>query len=139
MNTLIVYDSHYGNTERLAQTIADTLRGFGQVRTIRVNVPQAISLGGVELLILGSPTQGFRPTPAMQSLLENIAPQVPHGLTVACFDTRFRGFFWKRSAAPHMAGQLHALGVGSRHFSPPKSPLRIDVPNSCSSFPHEAS
>lgn len=30
MNTLVVYDSQYGNTERLAQVIADTLRASGQ-------------------------------------------------------------------------------------------------------------
>ncbi|HLI89418.1 MAG TPA: flavodoxin domain-containing protein [Ktedonobacteraceae bacterium] len=111
MNTLIVYDSQYGNTERIAQTVADTLRGFGEVQAVRVDVPRVISLRGVDLLILGSPTQGFRPTPAMQSWLENIAPQMPKGLAVACFDTRFRGFIWKRSAAPHMVAELRALGV----------------------------
>jgi flavorubredoxin len=29
MNTLIIYDSQFGNTERIAQAIADTLRAFG--------------------------------------------------------------------------------------------------------------
>jgi len=29
MNTLVVYDSQFGNTERIAQVIADTLRAFG--------------------------------------------------------------------------------------------------------------
>jgi len=30
MNTVVVYDSQYGNTERIAQAIADTLRAFCQ-------------------------------------------------------------------------------------------------------------
>jgi menaquinone-dependent protoporphyrinogen IX oxidase len=37
MNALVVYDSQYGSTERIAQTIADTLREFGEVRAIRVD------------------------------------------------------------------------------------------------------
>jgi len=37
MNTLVVYDSQYGNTERIAQAIADTLRGFGQAQAVRVD------------------------------------------------------------------------------------------------------
>lgn len=37
MNTLVIYDSHYGNTERVAQIIADTLRPFGQARAVRVD------------------------------------------------------------------------------------------------------
>ena len=30
MNALVVYDSHYGNTEHIAQTIAETLGAFGR-------------------------------------------------------------------------------------------------------------
>ena len=37
MNTLVVYDSQYGNTERIAQTIASTLRAFGQAQAVRVD------------------------------------------------------------------------------------------------------
>ncbi len=111
MNTLIIYDSHYGNTERIARTIADSLRDSGQAQAARVDVARALSLHGVDLLILGSPTQGFRPTPAMQAMLKDIAAQVQTGQAVACFDTRFRGFFWKDSAASSMVRQLHALGI----------------------------
>jgi hypothetical protein len=36
MNTLVVYDSQYGNTERISQAIADTLREFGQAQAVHV-------------------------------------------------------------------------------------------------------
>jgi len=119
MNTLVVYDSQYGNTERIAQTIAGTLRAFGQAQAVRVDPAHPVSFQGVDLLIVGSPTQGFRPTPAMQSFLENVSNQRRRGLAVACFDTRFRGPLWKSSAAPRMVRQLHSLGV--EPIVPPES------------------
>jgi len=111
MNTLVVYDSQYGNTERLAQAIANVLRTFGLAQAVRIDAAHPVSLQDVDLLILGSPTQGFRATRAMQSLLGTISFQQLRGLTVACFDTRFRGFLWTRSAASYMVRQLRMLGV----------------------------
>ena len=119
MNTLIVFDSQYGNTERIAQTIADALRAFGQAQAVRVDPAHPLELQGVDLLILGCPTQGFRPTPAMLSFLGTVSNQLLSGLAVACFDTRFRGRMWKHSAAQHMAGQLHTMGV--EPLVPPES------------------
>jgi flavorubredoxin len=119
MNTFVVYDSQYGNTERIAQAIADTLRAFGQAQAIRVDPAHPVSFQGVDLLILGSPTQGFRPTLAMQFLLGNVSSQALRGLAVACFDTRFRGRLWKSSAAPRMARQLRTMGV--EPIIPPES------------------
>ena len=113
MNTLVVYDSQYGNTAHIAQAIADTLRAFGQVQAVRVDLAHPVSFQGVDLLILGSPTQGFRPTLATQFLLGNLSSQALRGLAVACFDTRFRGALWKSSAAPRMARQLRMMGVES--------------------------
>lgn len=113
MNTLVVYDSQYGNTERIAQTIADSLRAFGQAQAVRIDPTHPISFQGIDLLVVGSPTQGFRPTQAMQSFLGNTSSQQLRGLIVACFDTRFRGVLWKSSAAPRMAKQLHSMGTGS--------------------------
>jgi flavodoxin len=119
MNTLVVYDSQYGNTARIAQVIADTMRTFGQAQAVRVDPALPISLQGVNLLILGCPTQGFRPTPAMQSFLGEVPDQALSQLAVACFDTRFRGRLWARSAAPRMARQLRTRGV--QPLVPPES------------------
>jgi len=119
MNTLVVYDSLYGNTECIAQAIAGTLRAFGQAQAVRVDPAHPGSFQGVDLLIVGCPTQGFRPTPAMQSFLGNVSSQRLRGLAVACFDTRFRGPLWKSSAAPRMVRQLHSMGV--EPIVPPES------------------
>src|SRR5215207_4560921 len=90
MNALIVYDSQYGNTEHIAQAIADTLRAFGEVRAIRLDPGQPVELQGVDMLIVGCPTQGWRPTPVIQAFLEEVSPEQLRSLTVACFDTHFR-------------------------------------------------
>ncbi len=119
MNTLVVYDSQYGNTERIAQTIADTSRAFGQAQAVHVAQAHPVEFQGLDLLILGCPTQGFRPTPAMQSFLGTVPFQRLRGLAVACFDTRFRGGLWKSSAAPRMVRQLRTMGV--EPIVPPES------------------
>jgi flavodoxin len=119
MNTLVVYDSQYGNTERIARVIADTLREFGRTKAVRVAQAYPIEFQEVDLLILGCPTQGFRPTPAMQSFLGTVPFHSMSGLAVACFDTRFRGRLWKSSAAPRMAKQLRVMGV--EPIVPPES------------------
>ena len=119
MNTVVVYDSQYGNTERIAQAIADTLRAIGKVQAVRADPAHPVELQGVDLLILGCPTQGFRPTLAMQSLLEKLSSQSLSGLAVACFDTRFRGWLWKSSAASYMDRQLRTMGV--EPIVPPES------------------
>src|SRR5215207_6448902 len=90
MNALVVYDSQYGNTERIAQVIADTLGEFGAARAVGLDPGQGIELEGVGMFIVGCPTQGWRPTPAIQSFLEELSSEELRGLTVACFDTRFR-------------------------------------------------
>jgi flavorubredoxin len=111
MNAVVVYDSQYGNTERIAQAIADTLSAFGPARATRVDPAYAVSLQGVDLLVVGCPSQGFRPTAAMLYWLEHVSPAMPKNLAVVCFDTRFRGHLWQRSAAVVMARQLHSKGV----------------------------
>ena len=111
MSACVVYDSHFGNTERLAQAIADTLCTYGPATALRLDPMHPVSLQGIDLLVVGCPTQGFRATPAMTALLNRISPARQRHLAVACFDTRFRGWLWRRSAAVAMARQLQKHGV----------------------------
>lgn len=120
MNTLVVYDSQYGNTERIAQAIADTLRNYGQAQAVHVAQAHPMEFQGVGLLIVGCPTQRWRPTLAMQSFLVNASPQRLGGLAIACFDTRYRAAVWMTgSAARHMDRQLRTMGV--EPLVPPES------------------
>lgn len=112
MNALVVYDSQYGNTEKIAQAIAEALRASGQARAARVNSVETDALNGVDVLIVGSPTQGWRPTAAMRSWLEATNTDQLRAVALVCFDTRFKKSHWLTgSAASAMAKALRARGA----------------------------
>jgi flavodoxin len=112
MNALVLYDSQYGDTQRIAQAIANALGEFGEARAVRLDPAQPLELQGVDLFIVGCPTQGWRPTPAIQSFLEETSSEELGGLVGAFFDTRFRlPRFMTGSAAKVMAGKLREKGV----------------------------
>jgi flavodoxin len=88
MKALIVYDSLYGNTQKIAQAIGDTLAGQEDVVTLRVGDVSLDQFAGIKLLIIGSPTQRFQPTSAITDLLKGIPQNSLKGIKVAAFDTR---------------------------------------------------
>jgi flavodoxin I len=88
MRAVIVYDSEYGNTERIAKAIAGGLASGGEVRLARVNEITPAELRGARLIIIGSPTQGGRPTKAMIAFLDDIPEDALKGVKVVAFDTR---------------------------------------------------
>ena len=112
MNTLVVYASHFGNTERLARSIAATLSAFGSTEVVQVDLAQAGGLERANVLIVASPTEGFRQLPTMRAFLENLSSQALGHLSVACFDTCIH-MPWplNGSAAKGMARQLRRKGV----------------------------
>ncbi|GAH67112.1 unnamed protein product, partial [marine sediment metagenome] len=57
MKTLIVYDSIFGNTEKIALAIGNSLSSKGNVETYRVSAIKLEQLIGLDLLIVGSPTR----------------------------------------------------------------------------------
>lgn len=112
MNTLILYDSQYGNTERLAQKMAAALSSVDRVQAKRVDKTQPRELRDLDLLVLGCPTQQWRSTPAMQAFLASLSSATLGGLVVACFDTRFHKPRWLTgSAARVMAKQVSQMGL----------------------------
>ena len=90
MKALVVYDSAYGNTAKIAQAIGDALGAQADVETLKVSDVSPEQLTSVDLLIVGSPTQKFRPTGAVTKLLKSVPAGGLKGVKVAAFDTRFR-------------------------------------------------
>ena len=86
MKTLIVYDSVFGNTEKVALAMAESLPD--QVEVKRIGDASTADLQGIDLLVVGSPTRGFRPTEGVKLFLEGLAPGALTGKTAAAFDTR---------------------------------------------------
>ena len=87
MKVLIVYDSVYGNTEKIAKAIGDAITS--KARVLRVGEVKSSELKAFDLLIVGSPTRQFRPTAAINNLLKRISKNGLKGVKVAAFDTRF--------------------------------------------------
>ncbi|HTO28142.1 MAG TPA: flavodoxin domain-containing protein, partial [Devosia sp.] len=85
MSVLIVYDSIFGNTAQVAQAMADAVSG---ARAAPVSDAATLDLNGVTLLVIGSPTRGFRPTPAIQEFVDGLGDDMLAGRRVAVFDTR---------------------------------------------------
>ncbi|MGB6872851.1 MAG: flavodoxin family protein [Dehalococcoidia bacterium] len=88
MKVLIVYDSVFGNTERVAQAIGNALGSQEDVEILRVSNVKPEQLTGLKLLIVCSPTHGGRPTPVIQDFLNKISGPAIRGINVAAFDTR---------------------------------------------------
>jgi flavodoxin len=88
MATLVVFDSFYGNTEIVARALAEVLAAAGPVRTLRVSEVEPGHLEGLALLVVGSPTRAFRPSPDIQAWLATLPSGRLQGVRVAAFDTR---------------------------------------------------
>jgi len=103
MKALVIYDSTYGNTEKIARAIGEVIGG--QVSLVGEVIPA--NLNGFDLLFVGSPTHGGWYTEGMRDLLK--ASPALEGVSVAVFDTRTKksifGF-----AAPRIARNLEKNG-----------------------------
>jgi len=90
MKILIVYDSVYGNTEKIAKAVAGALSLSGDVKVLRAGEASPSELESIDLLIVGSPTQGGRSTPAIKEFLGKIPANALNNVSVASFDTRMK-------------------------------------------------
>jgi hypothetical protein len=104
MRSLVVYESWFGNTRRIAEEIAGALDGEGEVDVVSVEEPLP-PLGDVDLLVVGAPTHvhGLSSRRSREGALEQgghgevglgvrgwigALPNGAHGPRVAAFDTR---------------------------------------------------
>jgi len=90
MKALIVYDSVYGNTEKIARAIAEAITQPDEVKVLRAGEADPSELASIDLLIVGSPTHGGRPMPAVQEFLNKVTQPSLEGINVAAFDTRIQ-------------------------------------------------
>jgi flavodoxin len=89
MKSLVVYDSQFGNTQIIAEAIADQLSTLGTAYAIHVDEVQLGDLPGINLLVVGSPTQQFSATPPIKRWLKILPEGSIKGVRAAAFDTRF--------------------------------------------------
>jgi flavodoxin len=85
MKALVVYDSVFGNTGKIAQAIAKAM----EAEMVRVSEVKSDQLQELALLIVGSPTRQFSPTSGTTSFLKALSRDALNGVKVAACDTRF--------------------------------------------------
>lgn len=91
MKGLVIYDSKFGNTEKVAHAIAAALGPEESVRAVKVDAVTAGDLKDLDVVVVGSPVQAWRPTKEMQAFLRRLQPNALSGVQAAAFDTRLRG------------------------------------------------
>lgn len=89
MKSVVVFDSHYGNTQKIAQAIAETLAGYGTAFAMHVDEAQLGDLRGINLLVVGSPTQQLSATAPVKHWLGSLPRGCLKGVKAAAFDTRY--------------------------------------------------
>ena len=86
MKAIVIYDSQFGNTEKIAQAIRDALSDTAETRLMRASSVAPRDLMAADLLVVGSPTQRFHATEPVDRFLKGASL---HGIHAAAFDTRF--------------------------------------------------
>jgi flavodoxin len=119
MNTLVVYESQFGNTKKVADAVGKAFEAAGPVRVVGLEGFEPSFIAGVDLLVVGGPTQAHGLTAAMGKFLDGLTAK-PAGIPAAAFDTRIKGpvFLWG-SASRDIAAKLR--GAGFNLIAPPTS------------------
>lgn len=130
MRILIVADSQFGNTARIAHAIGRGIATAGDVQVVPAADANMASLMAepVDLLLVGGPTVSRGMTPALARVVDGVAPSA-RGLSVATFDTRFKGSeLLMGSAARKSADNLQR--AGARLVAPKESfyVVRMEAP-----------
>lgn len=121
LRVLIVYDSVYGNTAKIAEALIAGVDVHDESRIFKAQDAAVTDLTGIDLLLVGSPTHGGTFTEPVKNFLNAIPDQGLNGIKAAAFDTSFsketQGAFLKiiisifGVAAPKIADTLEAKGA----------------------------
>jgi hypothetical protein len=122
MRAIVVYESMFGNTHRIAEAIGRGLAGVGEVKVLHVDEADAAVVAAADLLVVGGPTHAFGMTregtrkSAVEmaakpdkhlaldehapgsGLREWIAAMEPQTAMAAAFDTKMRSRFAGRAS-----------------------------------------
>lgn len=119
MKSLVVYGSHFGNTQKVAEAIAAELAKYGTSQVMGVDDAPAYIPDGTDLLVVGGPTEAFHMTAPVAGYLGKLEPKSVNGVATAVFDTRIRQQWWMLGyAAPGITKKLRSMGANL--VSPPE-------------------
>jgi flavorubredoxin len=109
---VVIYDSKYGNTEKIAKSLAAGLRIAGMdITCINTNDVQDESLKDYDFIAIGAPTQMFTASKPMKDFLLRLGGvQGLRGKYAFAFDTKFASRL-SGSASKYIERTLKELGM----------------------------
>lgn len=118
MRVLVCYESKYGNTERVAETIAAELRQVGgnEVMLSPMKRVDPDALRGFDTILIGGPTHFGGPTRRVTKFIEVLARTNLSGKQVAVFDTYLGEDFEK--SVKKMEEQIRTTAPNLRILAP---------------------
>jgi flavodoxin len=99
VNSIVIYASRYGNTQKIAEVIAGVLHARGAVHLLSTDEAPARLPAGTDLVVIGGPTEVHRMTEPVVRFFERLEPHALQGVAAAGFDTRLRGPRWLSGSA----------------------------------------
>ena len=106
MKTLVIFDSNFGNTQKITEAIAKEF----ETQALPVSKVSIDELVGLNLVIVGSPINAWRPSERMGKFLASLNKGQLKGIKAAAFDTRVK-LFIHGDAAKKIAKALENAGA----------------------------
>jgi flavodoxin len=86
---IVIYDSNYGNTEKIARALAKGIeRGGVETDCVKIDDTPLERLGEYDLIAIGGPTHITSMSKPMKEFLERLEDSDVGGAKGFCFDTR---------------------------------------------------
>lgn len=131
MKSLVVHFSKFGNTQKIAEAIAEILRSAGDVPLISLNQLNISDFNETDLLVMGVPTHRMKLPDEVKMKLALFPRRIMHHIPFAAFDTSYKMSPWlaRFTAARKLSGRLRRLGgkqlipVESFHVIEKEGPL----------------
>lgn len=112
VQSLVIYYSRFGNTRRVAETIAEVLAGAGAAQAVPIDGLTADALEEADLIVFGSPTHYQNLPKEVRAVLDALPKRALRGKQVAAFDTSVKmwGPLMWMTAAHRLLPKLRSLG-----------------------------
>ncbi len=119
VRVIIIYESKFGNTKRVAETIMEGIREVQGAETV-LNELKEVDLNNIaeyDVILIGSPNHYGGPTESVSEFIDKLEKLNLNGRNFAVFDTYLgKGFFEK--AAKKMEKRINEKVPGLKQISP---------------------
>ncbi|NHJ01782.1 MAG: hypothetical protein EAX86_06535 [Candidatus Heimdallarchaeota archaeon] len=97
MKILVAFDSKYGNTKTVAETIVDGMEAIGDINVTLINMKKVDfkKLDEYDAIVMGCPTHFGKATRTAMKFIERLGKTSETGKPIATFDTYFKTDFEK--------------------------------------------